>query len=842
MKEIPHRRFFDRRNILPRTNRSGVTIFAGVLLLATGSCKTRSFQGRLQSEEGKAPEYIHWVPGAEGQNGDWQTEKAERERLLKKLIDPTIRERIKEDLTDGPTYYKALWGFQWQRDTPVGYSGLPLVVFRAIVEDAKNPNSPFRNIWGDLTWYGLTNHPDDFDSSGKLKPNLHRPLPLGMGWTRSPIEPEGNQSKIPVFGSLLDRFNSQVQSHAVQRAFISCGSCHTGRVAKKNPDNSYSIGFMYGAPSTEYDQTAFGEALARTLKIVEDAMTKDKQNNNTVELDKLVAALNGAIDVLVKRENFFPYGHSDGEGIGQAIWKSPLYLILRDKATDGVKREMKAILQQMPAKLGTRNLIVSALDESAYKKTGASAQFADSAKKAPPFNGESPGQLDAFGFGGAIVKVTKTARAEAKPPDDSAVFKSDRNQWSKLVNLGEKQPNRSEVNNRVESYFSKLASHDETREGAEPIVPRHAAKVDPSAIWGERNDLRGQANWDGNQRSAGARALSTSLAIVANPAYVDVKGSEFVASFMAYNPVAGEEYDGQGPRAPRYPSASAIYPFVVNESLLSAGQRIFETKCYTCHHPQNRRIYPVNPTGLKDVLASATNTEPEDVGWVGTDPSRAIQITTPVRDGLLALWNLTCQGRSWCASKEKDDVDVFRKRGEIGEKTGLTGYVASPLDGIWARAPYLHNGSVPNIRALLVPSLRKMTVKCGVQSVSGFWRGNIQYDEANLGFESKEPPFDTCDPNWQGKEKSATEKMMSPFDSAIAKYPTASKSARIFDYTLEGNSNEGHIGAYLGAASKDEPTKWETWKVRELLTEDSYPAEIADELAANALIEYMKTL
>ncbi len=146
------------------------------------------------------------------------------------------------------------------------------------------------------------------------------------------------------------------------------------------------------------------------------------------------------------------------------------------------------------------------------------------------------------------------------------------------------------------------------------------------------------------------------------------------------------------------------------------------------------------------------------------------------------------------------------------------------------------------MRALLVPSLRNMTVKCGDQSVTGFWRGNIQYDEVNLGFESKEPPYDSCEPNWQGKTKSGTEKMMSPFDLANAKYPTASKSARIFDYTLEGNSNEGHIGAYLGAENRNDAAKWDTWKVGDLLQGQDDVSDVAGVLAADALIEYMKTL
>src|SRR5213075_1927755 len=44
--------------------------------------------------------------------------------------------------------------------------------------------------------------------------------------------------------------------------------------------------------------------------------------------------------------------------------------------------------------------------------------------------------------------------------------------------------------------------------------------------------------------------------------------------------------------------------------------------------------------------------------------------------------------------------------GQMSFLAPAPGYVAPPLDGIWATAPYLHNGSVPTLRALLDSSLR----------------------------------------------------------------------------------------------------------------------------------------
>ena len=53
-----------------------------------------------------------------------------------------------------------------------------------------------------------------------------------------------------------------------------------------------------------------------------------------------------------------------------------------------------------------------------------------------------------------------------------------------------------------------------------------------------------------------------------------------------------------------------------------------------------------------------------------------------------------------------------------------------PLDGIWLRAPYLHNGSVPTLRDLLKPPEERPKV---------FYRGYDVYDFDNVGFVSDGP-------------------------------------------------------------------------------------------------------
>jgi hypothetical protein len=81
-----------------------------------------------------------------------------------------------------------------------------------------------------------------------------------------------------------------------------------------------------------------------------------------------------------------------------------------------------------------------------------------------------------------------------------------------------------------------------------------------------------------------------------------------------------------------------------------------------------------------------------------------------------------------------------------------------PLDGLWLRAPYLHNGSVPNLRELLEPSAKRSKV---------FYRGDDVYDPANVGFESNVPERD------------------------------GRKFFR-YDTSVRGNGNQGHEGKEYG--------------------------------------------
>jgi hypothetical protein len=58
------------------------------------------------------------------------------------------------------------------------------------------------------------------------------------------------------------------------------------------------------------------------------------------------------------------------------------------------------------------------------------------------------------------------------------------------------------------------------------------------------------------------------------------------------------------------------------------------------------------------------------------------------------------------------------------------GYKARPLDGIWATAPYLHNGSVASLYELLLPPNER---------ARKFWVGNRSFDPVQVGYVDAEP-------------------------------------------------------------------------------------------------------
>jgi hypothetical protein len=81
----------------------------------------------------------------------------------------------------------------------------------------------------------------------------------------------------------------------------------------------------------------------------------------------------------------------------------------------------------------------------------------------------------------------------------------------------------------------------------------------------------------------------------------------------------------------------------------------------------------------------------------------------------------------------------FGEHGRQKVVADTKGYVAPPLDGVWATAPYLHNGSVPTLWALFHSEQRPLV----------WTRTEDGYDQKRVGLEVRvlsEVPADAVAP------------------------------------------------------------------------------------------------
>lgn len=110
------------------------------------------------------------------------------------------------------------------------------------------------------------------------------------------------------------------------------------------------------------------------------------------------------------------------------------------------------------------------------------------------------------------------------------------------------------------------------------------------------------------------------------------------------------------------------YPEAIDQQLAAMGKPIFGEHCSGCHGTYGEQESYPNKVVALDVIK--------------TDPYYA---TYAVEAPIVAWYN-----KSWFATSQPHSH--FEPE---------AGYIAPPLDGIWATAPYLHNGSVPNLYSLL---------------------------------------------------------------------------------------------------------------------------------------------
>ncbi len=261
--------------------------------------------------------------------------------------------------------------------------------------------------------------------------------------------------------------------------------------------------------------------------------------------------------------------------------------------------------------------------------------------------------------------------------------------------------------------------------------------VDFPSLWlqGPRQGM--QLHWDGNNNSVEERNRSAAFGSGAVPATLDRKSLAFIADWL---------------RSPA--NQPPKYPFPIDRALADRGRVLYAQYCADCHGRDGR-----------DFSGSRVG-KPEPIERVRTDPCRLDNYTAELAAE---------QGNIYAAFPD-ERFTHFRK---------THGYANAPLDGIWLRGPYLHNGSVPTIRDLLDPAEQRPKI---------FYRGGDVVDQKKLGFVSAEPAA-------LGRASFRYETQCVDDAAACAREtnPANRHDANIcVPGKWAGNSNSGHDGAAYG--------------------------------------------
>jgi endo-cleaving rubber dioxygenase len=313
--------------------------------------------------------------------------------------------------------------------------------------------------------------------------------------------------------------------------------------------------------------------------------------------------------------------------------------------------------------------------------------------------------------------------------------------------------------------------------------------------------------------------------------------------------IKGYEDEFEGVRAYIDSLTSPPWPRAVNAALAEQGAILFHSKnlwahegnaqaprpaggngsCASCHGAYSPR-YAHDPAYLPsaDLIGVAGHIVREDI--IGTDPHRARMIvgTEQLRNGWDTLWfgyadlnpdhaaaqagdplnEMLNDYPTFAAGTPLADALPSRAVGVCGWQGHTVGYNAPPLHGVWASAPYFHNGSVPTLRQVLRSSERVPVWRRQLNANGGFDTTLDGYDFERLGWKhdaldcGATPgfPYIECDPGvpvvgeWVGQLTAlGGEYFWNGHQDIAPLTPYQVEQRKIYSSYRYGASNKGHV-------------------------------------------------
>jgi mono/diheme cytochrome c family protein len=293
----------------------------------------------------------------------------------------------------------------------------------------------------------------------------------------------------------------------------------------------------------------------------------------------------------------------------------------------------------------------------------------------------------------------------------------------------------------------------------------------------------------------------------------------------------------------------ATYPKTINTSLAEQGAVIYHERdlwagsvnaaiprpagngsCASCHGVYSPR-HAADPNYLPDPRLKGVAAVVTPIETIRTDPQR-MQLMADERQRRAwnsGWWAYNNLSPDWTGYASDNIVEselrrvpraIYNNGGPIYSPLGPNiwedpiGYIAPPLYGAWATAPYFHNGSVPNLWGVLKPADRPKVWKRPYTATgiggknAGYDYGFASYDWQKLGWKYTAvncsnniftSPFLPCSAGM-----STVDILYSMWDNVAAQYLNLAyqtpppvtdqqiKSRMVYNSYLYGNGNGGH--------------------------------------------------
>ena len=198
-------------------------------------------------------------------------------------------------------------------------------------------------------------------------------------------------------------------------------------------------------------------------------------------------------------------------------------------------------------------------------------------------------------------------------------------------------------------------------------------------------------------------------------------------------------------RSPAWPED--VLPKLDKDKLM-AGKAIYDKKCASCHQiiPRDQEF---NSYQAKIIPLKAIKTDKKTAMNIVSSESKTGRLNGTVNRSKYVQKEVVYFGEKASTAdvvrnavvgaivhQPKDSLKAmlfgYHAEVEKPQKDTPLGYKARPLNGIWATAPYLHNGSVPNLEQLLLPASKR---------VKSFYVGSREFDPVKVGYKHTQGSF-----------------------------------------------------------------------------------------------------